>query len=114
MRNARAARVSIAARVANRRGSAVAVELREYPLGVSCVTYGSGTMLDGKEAMATINLTASTFDEVVAKDGIVLVDFWAEWCGPCKNFAPIFEKSSDAKTRSSTPRSTPRPSRSWA
>ncbi len=48
--------------------------------------------------MATIDLTASTFDEVVAQDGIVLVDFWAEWCGPCKNFAPIFEKSSDAKS----------------
>ncbi len=67
------------------------------PPGGIVVTYESGTMLDGKEAMATINLTASTFDEVVAKDGIVLVDFWAEWCGPCKNFAPIFEKSSDAK-----------------
>ena len=55
-------------------------------------------MLDGKEAMATIDLTASTFDEVVAQDGIVLVDFWADWCGPCKNFAPIFEKSSDTKS----------------
>ncbi len=48
--------------------------------------------------MATIELTTSTFDEVVAKDGIVLVDFWAEWCGPCKNFAPIFEASSETKS----------------
>ncbi|MBC7297647.1 MAG: thioredoxin [Demequina sp.] len=48
--------------------------------------------------MATIDLTTSTFDEVVTKDGIVLVDFWAEWCGPCKNFAPIFEASSETKT----------------
>lgn len=48
--------------------------------------------------MATIELTTSTFDEVVAKDGIVLVDFWAEWCGPCKNFAPVFEASSEKKT----------------
>ncbi len=45
--------------------------------------------------MATIELTTSTFDEVVSKDGIVLVDFWAEWCGPCKNFGPIFEASSE-------------------
>lgn len=48
--------------------------------------------------MATIELTTDTFDEVVSKDGIVLVDFWAEWCGPCKNFAPVFEASSEKKT----------------
>lgn len=47
--------------------------------------------------MATIDLTTQTFDEVVGKDGIVFVDFWAEWCGPCKRFAPIFENSSEAK-----------------
>ncbi len=48
--------------------------------------------------MATVNLTTDTFDEVVSKDGIVLVDFWADWCGPCKNFAPIYEASSDEKS----------------
>jgi thioredoxin 1 len=45
--------------------------------------------------MATVNLTTETFEETVKKDGIVLVDFWAEWCGPCKRFGPIFEASSD-------------------
>lgn len=47
--------------------------------------------------MATIDLSTETFDETVTKDGIVLVDFWADWCGPCKRFAPIFEKSSETK-----------------
>jgi thioredoxin 1 len=44
--------------------------------------------------MATKALTEATFDEV-AKEGIVLVDFWADWCGPCKRFAPTYEALSD-------------------
>jgi thioredoxin 1 len=44
--------------------------------------------------MTTKNLTAADFDEVTSGEGIVLVDFWAEWCGPCHRFAPTFEKVS--------------------
>ena len=46
--------------------------------------------------MATRELTAQTFEQTVDADGIVLVDFWAAWCGPCLRFAPVFEEASQA------------------
>ena len=45
--------------------------------------------------MATVELTKDTFENTVLGDGIVLVDVWADWCGPCKMFAPIFDASSE-------------------
>src|SRR5690625_7937152 len=46
--------------------------------------------------MATIDITAENFGETIETNDIVLVDFWADWCGPCKQFAPIYDKVSEA------------------
>ena len=46
--------------------------------------------------MATIELTKDNFDETLKSSDIMLIDFWASWCGPCKMFGPVFEAASEA------------------
>jgi thioredoxin 1 len=45
--------------------------------------------------MATVEITEQNFEEITTSNDVVLIDFWAAWCGPCRSFAPTFEKTSE-------------------
>lgn len=45
--------------------------------------------------MSTVNLSAADFERTITENEIVLVDFWASWCGPCRMFAPVYEQASE-------------------
>jgi thioredoxin 1 len=49
----------------------------------------------GSDVQHTVELTKENFDEKVGNDGMILLDFWASWCGPCQRFGPVYERAAE-------------------